>query len=135
MYERCPRCGIDLTEKGRFCPRCGVALDPSAVRASPPPPPTSPQYPKYEPYYEKPQQTFSVVAFGLALGGLILWVLVIPAFVLGIIGLKNEPAGKTYAKVAIWISSIIMGFWALLIIAAFIIPLVLNNYYGSPGQV
>jgi len=121
MSEKCPRCSLVIEKKGKFCPRCGAALDPKAVRATPQ---------SIQPYYpERPKQTFSLVGFGLALGGLLIWFLVIPGLIFGIIGLKEEPAGKAYAKAAIWVSSVLMGVWLLLILGVIIVPIVLANYY------
>lgn len=122
MSEKCPKCGLEMEKKPKFCPRCGAALDSTAVRAVP-------QY--YHPAYpERPKQTYSVIGFGLALGGLLFWILVIPGLVLGIIGLKQEPAGKAYAKAAIWISSVLIGLPILAMLAVLIISLVVVDFYA-----
>ncbi|MBD3286745.1 zinc-ribbon domain-containing protein [candidate division WOR-3 bacterium] len=124
MIERCPRCGWEMEKKGKFCPRCGQALAEDAVRAVP-----QTYHPQY-PYPERPKQTYSMVGFGLALGGLIIWLLTIPGLIFGILGLKQEPAGRSYAKAAIWISSVLIALPILVILAALIVAMVAANYYA-----
>jgi len=58
---------------------------------------------------ESGSQDISLTAFGLSLAGVLFGLLtLIPAFVLGILALQREPAGRSYAKAALWLSSILM---------------------------
>jgi hypothetical protein len=63
-----------------------------------------------------------MVSFGLALGGIVFgWMLLIAALVIGIVALKREPEGKTYAKIGVGISIGLIALWIVAIVVLAVI--------------
>jgi hypothetical protein len=79
----------------------------------------SPQ-PLYPPLYipQAPAKGFSITAMVLGLVSIVVgFTFVVPAvgLILGIVGLKKEPAGRGMAITGIIVSGIVLAFWAILV--------------------
>jgi len=109
----CEYCKSEIAADARYCPYCGAearppaqSIQPSQVQAS----------------AVKGKTTLSMVSFGLALGGIVFgWMLLIAALVIGIVALKREPEGKTYAKIGVGISAGLIALWVIAIVVLAVI--------------
>lgn len=109
--NQCDYCGSEIKPGYVNCPNCGAPIKPVPGRSP---------YSAYQPYTPTPpkQQTLSLIAFGLAIGGFFFGLfLFIPALIVGVRALKREPDGRIFAKIAIWISAVFIALWGLIIIA------------------
>lgn len=113
----CEYCKSEIASDARHCSYCGAEVKPL------PQPVPQPQ-----PAGTEGKKTLSFISFGLALGGLVLgWPLLIAALITGFIALKQEPEGKTFARIGIWLSIGLLG----LSVLAFIILAVIASIGGS----
>jgi len=119
----CPRCGTQNPDGSPQCRQCGCLLAAAStmVGSSPPPPPVATGGSGIDviiPYKNSAALTaYYLAVFSLACGAL----LGIPAFILGIVGLKAANANpNAHGKVHAWIGIILGGLMTLLSLAVLV---------------
>lgn len=104
----CPRCGIALPFGSSICPACNAKLNTAEIVSD--------------------VNVSSMVAFGLALGGLLFPLLFIPAVICGHIGYRNSKNLPTHAGKSLAIAAMCIGYLAILI-AVIIWLLILLGFF------
>jgi hypothetical protein len=118
MSRICEYCRSELPSDAQYCPHCGAEL---GEQTAPMPKPSVYLQPTQQPSaVTTDKQTLSITAFVLALAGLMIGITFIPGLIVGLIALKKEPKGKTFAWIAVGLSGGVLLIVIVLVITTLI---------------